>query len=163
MTTTTPMLTDRNKFDPGWVPNIRGQIRIRFWTAGQLRDELWFGKHDPEMSQLCNFVTDYHQALADRADQTGLRWLVEVYDPSAAPEQAYVRFGTDQAGMRDPIPMMWRNTPPDGFRRLPDRRAAGAARDAARRAVIQPKEHSECRTSRRTRCCRRARRTGSPR
>jgi hypothetical protein len=93
---------------PGQPPNLppgldaHDALRLRFWIGGQLRDEVWIDASDPRSAELAEFCATYHADQADMASAAGLPWLVEVYNPELAEDQAYIRFGTDQAGMIAP-------------------------------------------------------------
>ena len=75
----------------------RDSLRIRLYVGGELADELWVsdqanaGRAGPR-----------HMAAALEADRDGKTWMVEVFDPAAPPDSAYMRFGTDAAGMVQP-------------------------------------------------------------
>jgi hypothetical protein len=114
------MMNDRRRSQAHpLIPDHRNRLRLRFWTGGQLRDEVWLDAADPESGALAAFVAEYHHTLASNAEAHGVGWLSEVFDPAAPEEHAYVRFGTDVAGMIDPVPMYWANgwptpRPPNG-------------------------------------------------
>jgi hypothetical protein len=80
-------------------------LRLRFWIGGQLRDEVWIDTADPGASDLAGYCATYHADQAEMADAAGVPWLVEVYNPELPDEQAYIRIGTDPAGMVAPIPL----------------------------------------------------------
>lgn len=72
-------------------------LRFRVWVAGQLRLEEWLDERiNPAASAE---AAQRHAALAMAS---GHPWLVEIYDPDADEANAYVRFGTDTAGMVEP-------------------------------------------------------------
>jgi hypothetical protein len=83
-------------------------LRLRFWIGGQLRDEVWINASDPHAGDLAEYCATYHADQADMANAAGVPWLVEVYNPDVPEDHAYVRFGTDAAGMTMPVPF-------DGF------------------------------------------------
>jgi hypothetical protein len=110
-----PALTD------GSHPDAR--LRLRFWTGGQLRDEVWISADAQGAGDIAMTVATYHGHLADLADAAGVPWLVEVFDPAAPTEQGYLRFGTDKDGMIEPAPatpaswrLLGRRYPPTGGR-----------------------------------------------
>jgi hypothetical protein len=78
-----------------------GQLRIRLFVAGSLADETW--TDDPREAPR---IAAVHQRQAGAADRAGKRWLVEVFDPDAPPAEAYLRFGTDSAGMTAPLDVL---------------------------------------------------------
>ena len=77
-------------------------LRLRFYFGGRLRDEVWLDAADPESMPLATAVSGYHVRLADLADAVGVPWMVEVYDPAAPEDRAYIRYGTDAEGMIQP-------------------------------------------------------------
>lgn len=79
---------------------MAGGLRFRFWVAGHLAHEQW--TEDPAAA---GEIAAYHQGLADVADDAGARWMIEIFDPDAPSDLAYIRAGTDAAGMIDPQPM----------------------------------------------------------
>lgn len=88
------------------------RLRLRFWIAGQLRDEVWLDSADPDAGNLAEFVSAYHLRLSEMADAVGLPWLTEVYDPGAPEAEAYLRFGTDTKGMVEPAQLKdWHQSP----------------------------------------------------
>jgi hypothetical protein len=44
-----------------------------------------------------------HLAIAGAAYAAGTPWLIEVYDLARPEDEAYLRFGSDRAGMAAPI------------------------------------------------------------
>jgi hypothetical protein len=85
-------------------------LRLRFWIGGKLRDEVWIDASDPEVGELTERVSAYHLRLSEMAEAAGVEWMTEVYDPAQPEERAYLRIGTDAAGMRQPQP--WDGTIP---------------------------------------------------
>jgi len=79
-------------------------LRLRLWIGGELRDELWINADDPNVSELTDATSAYHLRVTEMAEAAGVPWMTEVYDPAAAPDRAYLRIGTDAAGMIDPQP-----------------------------------------------------------
>lgn len=94
------------------------RLRLRFWTGGQLRDEVWLSADDTDAAALAEHVATHHAQLAHLAEAAGVPWLVEAFDPSAEEGSAYVRYGTDTAGMVQPVPVP-RDPPSGPMRRLP--------------------------------------------
>jgi hypothetical protein len=80
-------------------------LRLRFWVSGRLRDEVWIDAADPEAGGLAEFVGAYHVKLSEMADAAGVPWMTEVFDPEEPADSAYLRFGTDPAGITEPRPM----------------------------------------------------------
>ena len=79
------------------------RLRIRLWIDGALIDEAWIDSLNPEAPAQTSALTAVHSQLAELADAHGIPWLTEVYDPEAPEGQAYLRIGTDKAGMVQPI------------------------------------------------------------
>lgn len=77
-------------------------LRLRFYFGRRLRDEVWLDAMDTEAMGLASSVSAYHVRLAELADAIGVPWMVEVYDPAAPEDRAYIRYGTDAEGMVDP-------------------------------------------------------------
>jgi hypothetical protein len=69
-------------------------LRLRLYIGGMVTDEQWVDSAD-----LVEEIGQRHQDAAAEADARGIAWLVEIYDPAAPQEAAYLRFGTDEAGM----------------------------------------------------------------
>jgi hypothetical protein len=80
-------------------------LRLRFWIGGRLHDEVWLDAADPEAGDLASFCATYHSDLAEMAEAAGVPWLTEVYDPAQPRDRAYLRIGTDTAGMVQPKPL----------------------------------------------------------
>lgn len=68
-------------------------LRFRVYVDGRLADERWL-----------DLDSDFHAAIAAQNEVIGRseRWLIEVYNPDAPEDQAYVRFGGDRQGMVEP-------------------------------------------------------------
>jgi hypothetical protein len=78
-------------------------MRFRLWVGGELADEVWIDSTNPDADALmARFGTRQGKSAAEAA-AAGRRWLVEVYDPALPEDHAYLRFGTDDHGMRDPV------------------------------------------------------------
>lgn len=84
---------------------IGGDSRLRFrvWINTHLVEEVWLDVEDEHDRGRVQRVRDRHLALAADADTAGRPWLIEIYDPAQPEERAYLRFGTDRAGMVHPI------------------------------------------------------------
>lgn len=82
------------------------RMRLRFYVDGTLADETWVDITSPAYRAQITAVRLRHETLAAAADATGKVWLAELYDPDQPDETAYIRFGTDQAGMIDPAPLV---------------------------------------------------------
>jgi hypothetical protein len=78
------------------------RLRFRVWVAAVLVEEVWLDATDPLDRARIDGVRDRHMAIADAAEADGKLWLVEVYDPALG-QFGYMRFGTDTAGMVDPL------------------------------------------------------------
>ena len=87
-------MTESDENDP--------RIRFRLYVAGELVDEVWFDVSNPDVDALADRARDRHTAMALEADAAGQLWMVEIYNPAASAESAYMRFGTDADGMIDP-------------------------------------------------------------
>jgi hypothetical protein len=90
---------------PAHFANPDTLLRLRFYVGGTLRDELWVDAADAASSALTQTTAAYHATQAQMADAADVPWLVEVYDPAADEAEAYLRFGTDVAGMTAPLPV----------------------------------------------------------
>ena len=77
-------------------------LRLRFWFGRRLRDEVWLDAAEEGAGSLAESVAGYHKRLADLADAAQVPWMVEVFDPAAPEDHAYMRFGTDAEAMVDP-------------------------------------------------------------
>ena len=78
-------------------------LRLRLWIDGALIDEAWIDSTDPDAPAKTESLSAVHSHLAELADSHGVPWLTEVYDPAAPEDQAYIRVGTDKAGMVQPL------------------------------------------------------------
>lgn len=90
---------------------------MRVWVSGVLVDETWVDTSNPDSLQIGETMQARHMALTDRAEREGKVWLVEVFDPAKPAGQAYLRFGTDEAGMVAPRPagrVTWQGVTPQG-------------------------------------------------
>ena len=80
------------------------RLRFRIWTAGHLVAEQWL-----DVLVIAERGSDglglAHARIAMEASKAGQPWLVEIYDPEMPEDQAYLRFGTDTAGMTQPRPV----------------------------------------------------------
>jgi len=87
----------------GWTPPCpearNALLRLRLIVDGQVRDETWIGTDPAGIDEAAR----RHQQRAEAAARAGLPWLVEVYDPDAPPEEAYMRLGTDTGRMLVPV------------------------------------------------------------
>jgi hypothetical protein len=95
--------------DPPTPPegfNAQQALRLRFWIGGRLRDEVWLDAADSGAGDLASFCATYHSELAELADAAGIPWMTEVYDPGLPEQHAYLRIGTDAAGMIYPQPWL---------------------------------------------------------
>lgn len=75
-------------------------LRVRLLIAGEVVAEDWLDAATP-----ARVIGDRHAAATTAAHAAGRSWLVEVFNPDAPPEAAYLRFGTDRSAMTDPQPL----------------------------------------------------------
>lgn len=85
------------------MPDDDPRLRFRIWIDGELIDEVWFDSSNPDTEQLASAAGERNSAHTQQADRESRRWLVEMYDPAKPEHEAYVRFGTDDAGLVDPL------------------------------------------------------------
>jgi hypothetical protein len=88
---------------PRPAPDPDPRLRLRLWIDGALIDEAWIDSTDPHAASRVDAVHAVHTHLAELANAHGIPWLTEVYNPEAPDDQAYIRVGTDKAGMVQPI------------------------------------------------------------
>jgi hypothetical protein len=81
------------------------RLRFRMWVGGHLVCDGWVDTSQPGAQQQVDTIQAGQLERAEAASAAGARWLIEVYNPEAPEDQAYLRFGTDKAGMHDPHPM----------------------------------------------------------
>jgi hypothetical protein len=81
------------------------RLRLRLFIGGTMADEHWIDAADPKAGDLAAATSDLHAAAVEAASAAGDVWMIEVYDPDAAPDSAYLRIGTDTEGMTDPQPL----------------------------------------------------------
>jgi len=79
------------------------RLRFRLWIDGHLEDEVWIDADAPGAAELADSAQERHLTLAQEAAAFGWPYLVEIYNPAEPPDRAYIRFGTDRAGMVDPL------------------------------------------------------------
>jgi hypothetical protein len=79
-------------------------LRFRVFTGGRLAVEHWFDARTVKPGDVVAMARD-HAHHCREADEAGLPWLVEIYDPARPPDRAYIRWGTDHAGMCKPGPV----------------------------------------------------------
>lgn len=80
------------------------RLRFRVYIDGKVADEVWLNADDPVDHQRVIDVRRKHMRMTDEAERAGKAWLAEVYDPAEpVRSRAYTRFGTDVAGMIDPL------------------------------------------------------------
>jgi hypothetical protein len=72
----------------------RVQLRVRLFIDGRFAAESWIGEGIDVDS-----IGQTHQRRAEAAERDGLAWMVEIWDPDAPIDQAFMRFGTDRNGM----------------------------------------------------------------
>jgi hypothetical protein len=81
------------------------RLRFRVYVDGRLRVETWIDCIDADASAAADEAARLHAAITDAAAAAGSVWLTEVYDPDQPEANAYLRFGTDRAGMTAPRPV----------------------------------------------------------
>jgi hypothetical protein len=79
------------------------RLRLRLWIDGALIDEAWIDSLDPHAASRVDAVHAVHTHLAELANAHGVPWLTEVYNPEAPEGDQYIRIGTDDAGMVQPV------------------------------------------------------------
>lgn len=93
----------RHHHDPPTPPEgfraAASALRLRLWIGGELRDEVWIDSADANSAELASMTAAYHVRITEMAEAAGVVWMTEVYDPAAEPDRAYLRIGTDPAGM----------------------------------------------------------------
>lgn len=80
------------------------RLRFRVWIAGRLVEQVWIDATNPDAASHSEAVQARHAALVAEAERCDQPWLIEIYDPSKPEHEAFLRIGTDTAGMVDPIP-----------------------------------------------------------
>ena len=93
---------------------VDGRLRFRVWVAGTLVREDWAGA-PYEMA----LIAGEHERIAREASEKGKGFTVEVYDPDKPEEEAYLRFGSDAAGMVTPVPVTAADLKAEARRRWP--------------------------------------------
>lgn len=72
------------------------RLRFRLWIDGYLVSDEWATQEDG--------AEDLAERQAALIAENSLRpYLVEIYNPVEPEDQAYIRFGTDDRGMVDPL------------------------------------------------------------
>jgi hypothetical protein len=89
---------DRATFHPD------SALRVRIYVSGQLVRERWLDAADPDALAQATAAGPLDATLCEAAEAVHQPWLVEVYDPAQPEDLAYMRFGTDRAGMVEPVP-----------------------------------------------------------
>ncbi len=70
---------------------------FRLFVDGRLASERWV-LSGTEAEQ----AAEAQARIAADCDRAGMCWMVEAYNPTLPPGEAYMRFGTDASGMIDP-------------------------------------------------------------
>lgn len=83
---------------------VEGALRFRLYVERRVVAEAWVHLSDG-FEQRAADVGDDQNRLARQADDAGLLWHVEVYDPALPADRAYARLGTDKGAMILPIPI----------------------------------------------------------
>jgi hypothetical protein len=80
------------------------RLRFRVHVDGELLAEDWLPAAEWEgRADAGAALAERHKAICEAAEEQGQRWQIEVYDPDLPEAEAYLRFGTDKAGMILPI------------------------------------------------------------
>lgn len=89
----------REQRDPPPPPEGTSEALLcRLYVGGELIESVWL-RNDAATDG----VQSRHEQLTLAADRAGKLWLIEIYDPDAPADEAFLRFGTDIAdGMVDP-------------------------------------------------------------
>lgn len=77
------------------------RLRIRVYVDGSQVAERWLDTLTTPPAEV-HAVRREHAKMCGEASANGRAWMIEVYDPALPEERAYLRFGTDPAGMGDP-------------------------------------------------------------
>ncbi len=72
-------------------------LKVRLYVSGKLVDEC-----EVDSLEAAAAESDRQGLLALAAAMYDEPWLIEIYNPDAPLDAAYVRFGTDTDGMVDP-------------------------------------------------------------
>lgn len=92
-------MTDHHHHD-----DRRDGLRLRLFVDGELQDETWLtADTEDEALSIGHATAELHRAACEAAEARGASWMIEAFDPEAPRESAFLRFGTDPAGMVDPI------------------------------------------------------------
>lgn len=70
--------------------------------AGKLTTTDWLDCSQPDADDQVKVVHRTHELLVERANDQGLLWMIEIYDPAEEPQNAYLRMGTDSSLMTSP-------------------------------------------------------------
>lgn len=76
------------------------RLRFRLWVGGILAREDWLPGATLDGDR---WILGVAARDAPEATARGESWLVEVYDPDEIPDERYLRFGSDHAGMVLPV------------------------------------------------------------
>lgn len=85
------------------------RLRFRIYIDATLADQTWIDASNPDAQRITTKLQHKHHRMARTAEQAGQAWLIEIYNPAMPDDQAYLRFGTDTAGMVAPteVPRAW--------------------------------------------------------
>jgi hypothetical protein len=84
------------------------RLRFRVRVDGEIVAEDWLPSREWEgRADSGEQLAQRHKAICEAAEDDGKRWQIEVYDPDVPEAEAYLRFGTDQAGMVLPVHVVW--------------------------------------------------------
>jgi len=85
-----------------------GRLRFRVRVDGEIVAEDWLPAPEWEgRGNAGEALAQRHRSLCEAAEAEDKRWQIEVYDPDVPDDEAYLRFGTDQAGMVLPVHVAW--------------------------------------------------------
>jgi hypothetical protein len=79
-------------------------LRFRVYVAGIIKSETWVNTAETTPDAAMP-IQEEHVKSVVAAEAAGQKWLIEVHDPDAGEENGYIRFGTDNSAMCDPIPL----------------------------------------------------------
>ena len=78
-------------------------LRFRTYVDSALVTNDWIDCREPDVDRAVVAVREYQWALVDLANDKDKVWMIEVYDPDAAPEAQYLRIGTDTSMVEVPL------------------------------------------------------------
>lgn len=84
------------------MENLDTWLRFQFFIAGKLTATDWVDCSQPNAKKQAEVIRKTHELLVERAEDQGLLWMSEIFDPEEEPENAYLRMGTDASLMVKP-------------------------------------------------------------